>query len=111
MFEYDGFIVNLSYSKASDTRVICEICGENGIITIDRPSQPKLIQYYDRKTNEIEDLSVDYINSFYYEITEMIDCIEEGRIESKSHDFNSIIELHQVMTEARELMGVHYPVD
>lgn len=111
MFVYDGFVVNLTYSKASDTRNICEICGELGTITIDYPSQPQNIIFYDRKNKTSVTLSEKSKENFYYEIEEMIDRIADGKIESSDLPFKTMEDIHEVLTEVRRQSGIIFPCD
>lgn len=111
IFMYDDFNVSLSYSKASDTNNICEICGEHGILTLDLPSQPKTVTFIDRKTAESKILSVPVKENFYYEITEMIARIENGFIESESVPFSTSLAVHSVLTDCRKQAGIAFPSD
>lgn len=111
IFMYDEFNVSLSYSKASDTNNICEICGELGMLTLDFPSQPKTITFIDRKSGESKILSVPVKENFYYEIKEMISQIEDGQLESKSVPFSTSLAVHSVLTECRKQAGIIFPID
>lgn len=111
IFMYDKFNVALSYSKASDTTNICEICGELGNLTIDMPSQPKTITFIDRKTKKSIILSVPVKENFFYEISEMISQIESGYKESKSVPFSTSIAVHDVLTNCRKQAGIIFPCD
>ena len=70
------------YSKISDSHLPSEIQGENGVIQIDRISDPKeiIIKYRDGKT---EDISVNHeFDTMYYELDEFIKCVNNQQIES-----------------------------
>ena len=111
IFEYPEFNVSLSYSKASDTNNICEICGELGILTIDFPSQPKTITFTDRLTQEKTILSVPVQENFYYEIDEMIKCITQGKIQSDLCPFETSMAVHDCLTQARKMANIVFPCD
>lgn len=111
IFTYDEFIATLTYSKASDTKNICEICGELGTITIDQPSQPQEIILYDRKSGEKTIISEPVKENFYYEISEMISQIKKGRIEPISVPHKLSKEIHDVLTTCREKAGIKFPSD
>ncbi len=111
IFQYDGFTVNLTYSKASDTQNLCEICGELGQLVIDQPSQPQRIEFIDRKTKSVTDLSVAVKENFYYEITEMMEEVGKGSIESTSIPFETSRMIHEVLTEMRRQSGIVFPMD
>lgn len=111
IFQYDGFTVNLTYSKASDTGNLCEICGESGQLVIDQPSQPQKITFIDRKMKTSTDLSVPVKENFYYEITEMMEQVAKGSIESESIPFATSQMIHEVLTEMRKQSGIIFPMD
>ena len=111
IFEYPEFNVSLSYSKASDTNNICEICGELGILTIDFPSQPKTITFINRLTQEKTILSVPVFENFYYEIDEMIKCVNQGKIQSDLCPFETSIAVHDCLTQARKMANIVFPCD
>ena len=111
IFVYDAFVVTLSYSKASDTRNLSEICGEHGTITIDQPSMPQEVIWYNRLTNEHSVVSEKPLENFYYEIKEMIACIKEGRIESYYVPHQLSKDIHEVLTHCRKVAGIVFPAD
>lgn len=108
---YDDFPVTLAYSKASDTENMNEICGENGILTFDIPSMPTVVTFIDRKTTERTILSVPKKENFFYEITEMINRVEAGEIESSKVPFATSLAVHEVITQCREQAGIIFPCD
>ena len=59
ILNYDGFEAVIMYSKISDSHLPSEIQGENGVIEIDRISDPNqvIIKYRDGQT---EDISVQH---------------------------------------------------
>ena len=108
---YDDFPVTLSYSKASDTENLCEICGENGMLTFDIPSMPTIVTFIDRKTKKRTVLSVPKKENFFYEITEMISRVEAGEIESSKVPFETSLAVHEVITQCRKQAGIAFPCD
>lgn len=82
ILQYDEFEAVLMYSKISDSYYPSEIQGENGIIEIDKISEPSqiIIKYRDGQT---EDISVNHeYDSMYYEVAEFIACVNNKQIES-----------------------------
>lgn len=108
---YDGFNANLSYSKASDTENKVEICGEEGQLIIGHPTTFKSIVFVDRKTKEKTDLYPKAGHSFSYEISDMIEQIKKGHIESSKVPFELSKLIHEVLTEARKQSGIIFPCD
>ncbi|MDF9825062.1 putative dehydrogenase [Breznakia sp. PF5-3] len=111
IFVYDDFIATLSYSKASDTKNLCEICGEQGMITIDQPSQPQEVILYDRIKKESKIISEKPSENFYYEIKEMIEQVNKGEISSVSVPHTLSKEIHEVLSECRKEAKIVFPCD
>ncbi|ANU09703.1 oxidoreductase domain-containing protein [Planococcus antarcticus DSM 14505] len=97
ILNYAGIEAVIMYSKISDSFMPSEIQGENGIIEIDRISDPKLITIKYRG-GETEDLSVVHeFDSMYYELAEFIDCVKNGQLESA-------INTHAISREVTKLL-------
>jgi scyllo-inositol 2-dehydrogenase (NADP+) len=79
---YDEFEAIIMYSKITDSHSPNEIQGENGVIEIDKISDPEqiIIKYKDGQT---EDISVTHeFNTMYYEVEEFIKCVKNKQLES-----------------------------
>jgi len=82
ILNYDEFEAVIMYSKISDSHLPSEIQGENGVIEIDRISDPEnvIIKYKDGQT---EDISISHeFDTMYYELEEFIKCVKNKQIES-----------------------------
>ncbi|MEK5038164.1 Gfo/Idh/MocA family protein [Sporosarcina sp. FSL K6-3457] len=99
ILQYDGFEAILMYSKISDSYYPSEIQGENGVIEIDKISEPSqiIIKYRDGQT---EDISVQHdYESMYYEVAEFITCVNNKQIEST-------INTHEISRSVAKLLTV-----
>lgn len=90
ILNYEEFEAVIMYSKISDSHLPSEIQGENGVIEIDKISEPTsvIIKYRDGKT---EDLSIQHtFDTMYYEVEEFINCVKNKQIESSinTHDIS-----------------------
>lgn len=97
ILSYDEFEAIIMYSKISDSHLPSEIQGENGVIEIDRISDPKniTIKYRDGQT---EDISISHeFDTMYYEIDEFINCIKNKQIEST-------INTHEISRQVTKLL-------
>ncbi|MBT2570024.1 Gfo/Idh/MocA family oxidoreductase [Planococcus sp. ISL-110] len=97
ILNYAGLEAIIMYSKISDSFMPSEIQGENGIIEIDRISDPKhiTIKYRDGGT---EDLSIAHeFDTMYYELAEFMDCVKNGQLESA-------INTHAISREVTKLL-------
>lgn len=82
IFVYDEFEAVIMYSKIGDTFLPSEIQGEQGVIEIQKVSDPKhaLLKY---RNGETEDLTVEHqFDTMYYELEEFINTVKAGKIES-----------------------------
>lgn len=97
ILNYDEFEAIIMYSKISDSHLPSEIQGENGVIEIDRISDPKniIIKYRDGQT---EDISINHeFDTMYYEIEEFINCVKNDQIESA-------INTHEISRQVTKLL-------
>ena len=111
IYDYGDYVVSLNYSKVCDANPVAEICGELGTIRINHPSLLTTVTFTDRLTKEVKNLGVEQKHNFYYEISEMIDQIEKGQLESRSVPLSLSQEIHEVMTEMRRQSGIVFPAD
>lgn len=111
IFVYDGFTVNLAYSKASDSENRFEICGEQGILSINHPTRIADMTLKSRCSGDSIQLFKPAKPGFYYEITEMIKRIEQGNTEAESVPLDLSLNLHKIMTGCRLNSGVIFPAD
>ncbi len=123
IFVYDDFNVSISYSKASDTSIESEICGENGTITIDVISTLREVYLINRATenrsmydgtgdpNGRVRIGGDLNANFSYQIKSMADSIKAGKTESDLMTFDISLAIHKAITECREQAGIVYPCD
>lgn len=82
ILNYDEFEAVIMYSKISDSHLPNEIQGENGVIEIDKISDPKQISIK-YNNGQVEDISVMHeYDSMYYEVEEFINCVKNKQIES-----------------------------
>lgn len=111
IFDYGDYIVSLSYSKVCDANPLCEICGELGTIHVDHLSLLNSVSFTDRKTKEIKSIGVKPEYNFYYEISEMISQIKNGKTEAVSVPLQLSYDIHEVLTEMRSQSGIVFPAD
>lgn len=111
IFDYGEFVVSLSYSKVCDANPLCEICGELGTIHVDHPSLLNSVSFTNRKTKETKSIGVEPKYNFFYEISEMITQIKEGKTESLSVPLQLSNDIHEVLTEMRKQCGIVFPAD
>lgn len=97
ILSYDEFEAIIMYSKISDSHLPSEIQGENGIIEIDRISDPKNITIKYRN-GQTEDISVNHeFDTMYYETDEFINCVKNKQIEST-------INTHEISRQVTKLL-------
>ena len=109
LFEYDDFVVTLSYSKVCDAAPLLEICGEKGTLRVDHPSRFAAVTFNDRKTET--SIGLPKIHSFAYQISEMISQLNAGEKEALSVPLSLSTDIHEVLTEMRRQSKIVYPAD
>lgn len=108
---YEGFLVNLAYSKANNTGNHFEICGEKGSLIIDHPTRISSVVFKAIRGGECIELASKPVGLFYYEIREMIDSIKSGKTESVSVPQELSLALHRQLTDIRRSVGIVFPAD
>lgn len=79
ILEYTNMIININYSKISNSYIGNEIQGENGTIYIDDISNLRKVILYNRN-GQYKNISVSQEkNNMIYEIQEFIDCIKNKK--------------------------------
>jgi Predicted dehydrogenases and related proteins len=111
LLKYSNMEGVLMYSKISSSHLPSEIQGEEGSIIIENINSFEKVKIQYRDGRE-EDISVPQLkDSMYYEATEFINLINEGRIESSIITHKSSMEVMRIMDEAREQIGLVFPAD
>ena len=119
-FPLRGMNATVLYSKIANSSLPTEIQGEEGNLLLDAIHTIRDVAYLPRPaaasgrgdapsaTASGSPLEKD---TYYYEIAEFIDLIEQGRIEStvNSHE-NSLVTM-EIIDQVRRQLGVSYPAD
>jgi predicted dehydrogenase len=96
---YEDFEAIIMYSKITDSYLPSEIQGEEGVIEIDKISEPRKVAITYRD-GQIEDLSINHeYDIMYYEIEEFISSVENKQIESKVNTHHISLEVAKLLTE------------
>lgn len=111
VLNYDDMEALIIHSKITDSYVPSEIQGENGTMIIDKIPTPKNIKIIYRDGRK-EDLTVEQDKpNMYYEASEFIDLIKEGKNQSDINSFKKSRIVMNILEQARKQMGVIYPAD
>ena len=107
LLTYPDFLVTLNYSKVSTGSPRCEIQGENGTMTIDAISQPRMIELTlrDGKTAVFAPYTEE--NDMIYECEAFADALRSGA----KTDGDSYLTAFRILDEIREIVGIRYPAD
>ena len=105
-FRYEGMNATVFYSKIANSSLPSEIQGEEG--NLPRPAAAS--GRGDAPVRHSVGLPLEK-DTYYYEVAEFIDLIEQGRIEStvNSHE-NSLVTM-EIIDQVRRQLGVSYPAD
>ena len=119
-FRYEGMNATVLYSKIANSSLPTEIQGEEGNLLLDAIHTIRDVAYLPRPAaaSGRGDAPVRHSvglplekDTYYYEVAEFIDLIEQGRIESavNSHE-NSLVTM-EIIDQVRRQLGVSYPAD
>ncbi|MEG0176519.1 Gfo/Idh/MocA family protein [Anaerorhabdus sp.] len=121
LLQYDGFEVTIQHSKITDTQVVSEIQGEEGIIQIDLLSRVLNVWLTPRnkstggtlkaKEGEKTLISKPSLEGFTYQLKDFVENVKANRIESEVFPHQLTLDIMEVLTECRRQMGVIYPAD
>ncbi|MGB4614282.1 MAG: Gfo/Idh/MocA family oxidoreductase [Erysipelotrichaceae bacterium] len=108
---YDDFDVTLLHSKVSDSEIITEICGEEGMIQIDTPSLMNGAYLTLRKDKVKQKISVDNEYPFMFQLKDFVKNVKAGRIESEKVPHDLSIAIFEILTKVRKQCNVIYDSD
>lgn len=104
--EYEGMTADLVFSKACDSLVPTEICGEEGNILLDAVHICRELQYAPHAaptsgrgkgaSKQIICSGLEY-DEYYYEFKEFIDVVQSGRLESEINSQLNSLENRRLM--------------
>ena len=111
ILEYaNGATAVVSSTLTCQTSLTAEIAGTKGMIRIPGPWYRNDHFEWNRTGEAVQTVRLGpMVNGFEYEITEVMDCMEQGLIESPSlpHAFSLL--MSRTMDEIRRQIGVRYP--
>ncbi len=99
ILEYEGFICTIMCSKIAPSQAPSEIHGEAGTLLIDKVSTIDSLKFYDRITDQTEELDEEEsVNNMVYEIDAFVHIINENNqkeysmLKQVSYDVLSVLE-------------------
>ena len=111
ILSYENFEVILLCSKITNSNIISEISGEDGIISISIPSRVSTVKIQNRLDKVNIQTYHEMENSFKRELKEFINVVESGKYESEILPYKLTSEIIDVMTQIREISGVKFKED
>ncbi len=106
-----GETANLFFTVTESTPVEARIEGDRGEINLpNRWYQP--VNLAITTEDGSEDIVPDFVgNGYNYQAVEVMNCLEEGRIESSKWSHNDSLQLMLLMDKIRGQCGIEYPAD
>ena len=111
IFSYDSFELVILHSKVTDTLIKTEIQGENGNIYIDPLNHFNDVYFINCETKKKEQISEEAMGGMIWELKEFLHCVKAGKIQSDKVPHQLSIDIHEILTECREQIGVVFPSD
>lgn len=106
----EGRSAMIHSTLACQTSITAEIAGTAGLIQLPTPWYKNDTLTLLRPGEEAQTLSVEpMVNGFEYQIREVTDCLDQGRIESPRHSHADSLMLSRTMDAIRKQVGVVYP--
>ena len=103
-------VLNAGTNCISDRKGI--IYGTKGFIVVENINNPQSISVFDQQYQLIKrEECPKQLTGYEYEVLETATCIMEGKIQCPSMPHQDIIDMMEVMDEARRQMGVQYPFE
>lgn len=114
LFRYEnGAIASLSASVRARVEWVAEIIGSEGKITIPRFLAATSAELHRFKKNEKIQRNFPDLDGrgFEYEIQEVVDCLNQGKLESDIMPLDETLSIMQTMDAVREKIGLVYDND
>ncbi|MFM1538940.1 Gfo/Idh/MocA family protein [Helcococcus bovis] len=111
ILSYENFEVILLCSKITNSNIISEISGEDGIISISIPSRVSTVKIQNRLDKVNIQTYHEMENSFKCELKEFLNVVENGKYESEILPYKLTSEIIDVMTQIRKISGVKFKED
>ena len=109
LFMYDGFEIVLLHSKVTNTAILSEIQGENGLIQIDHLSRMNEISMQKGSDEKVR-LGAPRLNGFTDQLHEFIKNFRLGNYESEMVGHQFSLDLAEVLFELRQQNDIHFPL-
>jgi predicted dehydrogenase len=106
-----GLIATVLYSKIADSTLPTEIQGEKGTILLDRINIIGNVVLKHRNGSTESIVPKTDKNEYYYEVSEFIDLIANGKKESSVNSLENSLITIEILDEIRKQLGVVFPAD
>ena len=121
LFRYPEMEASVLYSKIADSYLPSEIQGEDGTLVMDRINRIGNVAFIPRRRQVTGgkgepahpvDLTIATDKDEYsYEVSEFIDLVLAGRLESSINSHRNSLSVMQITDEIRRQLGVTFPAD
>lgn len=120
-FTFDRMNASVLYSKIADSHLPTEIQGESGNLLLDRINTISRVQFIPRLpavrggnkeiAAPIDITAATNHDEYFYEASEFIDLVIDGRKESIVNSHNNSLITMEIIDEVRRQLGVVFPAD
>lgn len=87
------------------------ICGENGYIEVDGPSNWNCVRVYDTFDNLITEYKPERLTGYEYEVESSVKAISEGKLECEEMPHSETLRVMNFMDSLRDKWGMKYPFE
>lgn len=111
ILKYDDFEAIVMVSKITNSNILSEISGEDGIISIEMPSRLKKLEMTYRGDTNSEIIAETTDDLFKLELEEFISVVEANKFESEKVPYSLTLDIVDTMVKARKSSGIRYIED
>jgi scyllo-inositol 2-dehydrogenase (NADP+) len=111
IMQYEDKEAVVMHSKITNSSLSSEILGEKGSILIDNISSPEKVEIHYIDGGKEDITKQQEKDAYCYEVEEFIRLIKGGERESSVNSYQLSMQVMEVLTGAREQMGIKYPAD
>lgn len=108
----NGCLAQLFSSIVAETPMTAEIAGSTAHLTIEKPLYAPSNLHINNKEGRFEPFAFEHSgNGYHFEALEVMQCLENGRIQSEKLSWAFSRQIMQILDTVRSIIGLRYPFE
>ncbi len=108
----DGKVAQLFCTIIAETPMTVDIAGTKAHLTVEKPLYAPSDIHINNKESQFTHFKIDHIgNGYNYEAMEVMQCLEEGKLQSDKISWEFSRNSMKIMDEVRRQIGLRYPFE